>query len=40
MILYFTGTGNSKFVADYLAEKLEDDVLSINKILKNAVKIE
>ena len=35
MILYFTGTGNSKFVADYLAEKLEDDVVSINKTLKN-----
>ena len=35
MILYFTGTGNSKFVADYLAEKLEDDVISLNSIIKN-----
>ena len=34
MILYFTGTGNSKFVADYLAEKLNDEVLSLNKIIK------
>ncbi|MBQ9846061.1 MAG: EFR1 family ferrodoxin [Oscillospiraceae bacterium] len=35
MILYFTGTGNSKFVADYLADKLEDTTVSINKYLKN-----
>ena len=36
MILYFTGTGNSKFVADYLAEKLDDEVVSLNKIIKKA----
>ena len=35
MILYFTGTGNSKFVADYLSEKLQDDTLSLNYFLKN-----
>lgn len=35
MILYFTGTGNSKFVADYLAEKLEDETVSINDYIKN-----
>ena len=35
MILYFTGTGNSKFVADYLADKLDDKVISLNKIIKN-----
>ena len=35
MILYFTGTGNSKFVAEYLADKLQDEVVSLNKILKN-----
>ena len=34
MILYFTGTGNSKFVADYLAEKLNETTVSINNILK------
>ena len=34
MILYFTGTGNSKFVADYLAEKLNDETLSLNNIIK------
>jgi len=35
MILYFTGTGNSKFVADYLSEKLEDNVISLNNVIKN-----
>lgn len=35
MILYFTGTGNSKFVADYLAEHLDDETVSMNKIIKN-----
>lgn len=35
MIMYFTGTGNSRFVADYLAEKLNDTTLSLNNILKN-----
>ncbi|MBQ5782810.1 MAG: EFR1 family ferrodoxin [Oscillospiraceae bacterium] len=35
MILYFTGTGNSKFVADYLAEKLDDTVVSMNFYIKN-----
>ena len=35
MILYFTGTGNSKFVADYLAEKLDDETLSLNNIIKS-----
>ena len=39
MILYFTGTGNSKFVADYLAEKLEDEVLSLNTVIKNGDKL-
>ena len=39
MILYFTGTGNSKFAADYLADKLEDTTVSINKCLKNGEKV-
>lgn len=39
MILYFTGTGNSKFVADYLAEKLDDKTVSLNKIIKNGEKL-
>ena len=39
MIIYFTGTGNSKFVADYLADKLNDTVVSMNEILKNKGKL-
>ena len=39
MIIYFTGTGNSKFVAEYLADKLEDDMLSFNNIIKNNEKL-
>ena len=31
MILYFTGTGNSKFAADFLAEYLGDECLSLNE---------
>ena len=39
MILYFTGTGNSKFVADYLADKLDDTTVFMNKVLKNGEKL-
>jgi len=35
MIIYFTGTGNSKYVADRLGDKLGDEVISLNDILKN-----
>ncbi len=35
MILYFTATGNSRFVAERLAEKLADEnILSINDVVK------
>ena len=34
MVLYFTGTGNSKFVAAALAEALEDSVLSMNSVMQ------
>lgn len=34
MILYFTGTGNSKYIADALAERLEDEVVSLNEVMK------
>ena len=26
MIIYFTGTGNSKYIADMLGDKLEDEI--------------
>ena len=35
MILYFTGTGNSRYVAEMLADKLNDEIVSINDCVKN-----
>lgn len=37
MILFFTGTGNSRFVANLLGDYLEDDVISMNDYLKKNV---
>lgn len=37
MILYFTGTGNSKFVADVLADVLGDKVVSLNHLIKDQI---
>ena len=34
MILYFTGTGSSRYVASIIAKVTEDEVVSINDILK------
>jgi len=34
MILYFSGTGNSKYVAKVIAEKTNDELVSINNLLK------
>lgn len=34
MVLYFTGTGNSRYVARRLAEQLEDDLVSIGERMK------
>lgn len=35
MILYFTGTGNSKYVATVMAKEIQDEIESINQRLKN-----
>ena len=35
MILYFSGTGNSRFAAKLIAEALADESVSINALLKN-----
>ena len=35
MILCFSGTGNSRFVADCLAESLQDQVVSLNDVLRS-----
>lgn len=34
MIVYFTGTGNSRFTADMLADKLNDEAVSANSFIK------
>lgn len=34
MVLYFTGTGNSRYVARKIADELNDELVSINQLLK------
>ena len=34
MILYFTGTGNSRYIAKRIAEALGDELLSMNDRIK------
>ena len=34
MVLYFTGTGNSRLAAEILAEDLNDEAVSLNRVLK------
>lgn len=36
MILYFSGTGNSAYIAKRVAEELQDDLLSINNRIKTS----
>lgn len=38
MVLYFSGTGNSQFVAIRTAEMIKDEAVSINQYLKNREK--
>ncbi len=35
MILYFSGTGNSRFIAQQLAAQLNDELVSINRIMRS-----
>lgn len=37
MILYFTGTGNSEYIAEGLADRLDDQVVSLNLQIKNQI---
>lgn len=37
MIFYFTGTGNSRFIAEQIAQKTNDELISINDILRNKI---
>ncbi len=36
MIIYFTGTGNSKYIAELMAEKLNDSITDATKHIKSA----
>lgn len=38
MIIYFTGTGNSKYVADAIADRLNDEAVSANQYIKEEKK--
>jgi len=40
MILYFSGTGNSKYVANYLSDKLDDEMVSLNEVIKYNQKLD
>ncbi len=35
MILYFTGTGNSRHIAQLMAENLKDEIIDVTKLIKN-----
>ncbi len=35
MILYFTGTGNSRYIAQVIAENLKDETIDVAKLIKN-----
>ena len=37
MVLYFSGTGNSEFVAKAIAEGLGDELISINNYMKDGI---
>ena len=35
MILYFSGTGNSRFIAEGLAKICDDDIINLKDLMKN-----
>ena len=35
MVLYFSGTGNSKFAAEFIADEINDQCVSLNYVLKH-----
>lgn len=34
MILYFSGTGNSQYIAEQIAEETKDQCISLNQLMK------
>lgn len=37
MILYFTGTGNSRYVPRKIAKEINDEVISIKELIKHKI---
>lgn len=37
MVLYFSGTGNSKYCAEKIASKIDSEVCSINNMMKKQI---
>jgi len=37
MIVYFSGTGNSRYCAEFFAEKLDDEVLDASHYIKHQI---
>ena len=35
MILYFTGTGNSRHIARLISKEIDDEIISINELIKS-----
>ena len=40
MIVYFTGTGNSRYCAQMLADKLDDDIVDAFHFIRNGIPAE
>ena len=34
MVFYFTGTGNSRYIAEIISKRLDDDIVSLNEKIK------
>ena len=37
MIIYFSGTGNSRFAAEFLAKELQDEIIDSGRLIKAGV---
>ena len=34
MVFYFTGTGNSRYIAEIIGKRFDDDIVSLNEKIK------
>ena len=37
MVVYVSGTGNSRYCAEYLAEKLQDEIIDASNFIRNQI---